>query len=59
MKVVENREESFKKESKTYYVRDDNNRSRYDNWRNDLRSRGYVRLDSHPNSSERSLRIIM
>ena len=48
MKVVQNIEEPFKKESKTYYIRDDNDRSRYDNWRNDLRTRGYVRSDSHP-----------
>ena len=43
MKVVENSEELFKKESRTYFVRDENNRSRYDNWRRDLTSRGYVR----------------
>ena len=29
IRVVENREESFKKDNKTYYGRDDNNRSRY------------------------------
>ena len=49
MKVVENREELFKKESKTYFVRDENNRSRYNDWRRDLNARGYVRSDSHPN----------
>ena len=48
MKVFENREEPFKKEDKTYYVRDDNNRSRLDNRRNDMRVRGYVRSDSYP-----------
>ena len=38
MKVVDNREKPFKKENKTYYVRNnDDNGSRYDNWRNDLR----------------------
>ena len=48
MKVVENHEEPDKEESKTYHVRNDDNRSRYDNWRNDLKTRGYVRLDSYP-----------
>ena len=49
MKVVENKEEPFKKENRTYFVRDENNRSRYDDWRKDLSSRGYVRSDSYPN----------
>ena len=43
MKVIENRDEPFKKESKAYFVRDENNRSRYDDWRKDMRSKGYVR----------------
>ena len=43
MKVSENREEPFKKEDKTFYVRDDNNRARIDKCRNDLRAKGYVR----------------
>ena len=45
MKVVENREEPFKNENTTYYIRNtDNNRSRKDNWK----SKGFVRSDSHP-----------
>lgn len=47
--VVKNREEPFKKENRAYFVRDENNRSQYDDWRKDLSSRGYVRLDSYPN----------
>ena len=49
MKVVENTEELFKKEGRSYCVRDENNRSRYDDWRSDLTLRGYVRSDSYPN----------
>ena len=30
-------------------MRDENNRSRYGDWRRDLTSRGYVRSDSYPN----------
>ena len=33
----------LKKEDITYYVRSDNNRSRYDNWTDNLKSRGYAR----------------
>ena len=40
MKVVENREEPFKKENNTYYVRHDNKKSRLDNWRNYMIARG-------------------
>ena len=32
----------------TYYVRDENNRSRIDNWRNDMRAKRYVRYDAYP-----------
>ena len=42
MKVSENREEPFKKEDKTFFVRDDNNRSRIDKSRNNMRAKGYV-----------------
>ena len=49
MKVVENRDELFKKESKAYFIRGENNRSRYDDWRKDISSKGYVRSDSYPN----------
>ena len=48
MKVIENCEDLFKKESSMYYVRNDENRSKHDKWKNDLRSRGYVRSDSNP-----------
>ena len=48
MKVVGNRDEPVKKESKGYSVRDQNNRSRYDDWRRDIRSKEYIRSDSHP-----------
>ena len=47
IKVAENREEPFKKEGKTVYVKNENNRSKIDNWRNDMRARGYVRSDSY------------
>ena len=36
MKVTKNREELFKKENNTFYVRNKNNRSRRDNWQNDI-----------------------
>ena len=58
MKVAEDGEDPFKEnkhtipyylEDDTYYVQNtDDNRSRRDNWRNDLKSKGYVRSDSHP-----------
>ena len=31
-----------------YYVRNDNNRSRYDKWKKDLSAKGFVRSGSHP-----------
>ena len=49
MKVSENREEIFTmREYKTNYVGNNDNRSRYNNWRNSLDSRGYVRSRSNP-----------
>ena len=43
MKVVENFEEPFKRENTTYYVwNTEDNRSRMDNWRNDLKSKGFI-----------------
>ena len=48
-KVIENIEEPFKKESKAYFVRNENNRGRYDDWIKIISSKGYVRLDSYPN----------
>ena len=43
LKVAENREKPFSKETKTYYTRTDGDRSRYDNWRNKMRSGGFKR----------------
>ena len=49
LKVAENREEPFKnKEIKTCYTRDDENRSRCDDWKRKLRSDGYRRSESNP-----------
>jgi len=49
LKIVENREEPFaNKETKTYYTRNDDNRSRYDNWRKNIRSDGYRRSETNP-----------
>ena len=37
LKIVENREEPFAaKEMKTYYTKNDDNRSRYDNWKKNI-----------------------
>ena len=48
LKVVENREEPFGKDTKTYYTKTDDNRSRYNRWRNDLKTQGYKRSESNP-----------
>ena len=49
MKVAENREEIFtSREYKSNYVANDENRSRYNNWRNSMDTRGYVRSRSNP-----------
>ena len=50
IKVEDNREEVFArdKEYKTNYVRNGDNRSRYNNWKNSLESKGYVRSRSNP-----------
>ena len=48
MKVINIRDEPFRKESKINFVRDENIRSRYDDRRQDIRLNGYVRSDSHP-----------
>ena len=47
MKVAENQENSFKKASNIYYIRNEDNTSRYDHQRNDLKSRGFLRPDSN------------
>ena len=48
IKVVEHYEELFKKEDKTYYVRNGDNRSRLDSWRNSTKANGYKRSTSFP-----------
>ena len=51
LKVAENREEPFAKETKTFYTKNEENRSRYDryeNWKNNLKSNGYKRSESNP-----------
>ena len=50
IKVIDNREEVFprSKEYNTHYVRNNENRSRYNNWRNLLESQGYYRSKSKP-----------
>ena len=45
LKVAENREEPFMKETKTYYIRTEESRSRYNNWKNNLKSDGYKRSE--------------
>ena len=48
IKVIENCEEPFKQENTTYYVRNtEDNRSRMDNWRGDIKSKGSVRSYSN------------
>ena len=42
LKIIDHREEPFaNKESLTNYVRNDENRSQYDDWRKKIRSEGY------------------
>jgi len=49
LKIVDHREEPFaSKETPTYYTRNDENRSRYDDWRKKIRSEGYRRSESNP-----------
>ena len=44
LKIVDHREEPFaNKETATYYTRNDENRSRYDDWRKKIRSEGFRR----------------
>ena len=45
LKVAENREEPFMKETKTYYTRTEESRSHYNNWKNNLKSDGYKRSE--------------
>ena len=49
LKVAENQEEPFKKETKTFYTRNEDSRSRYNNWKNSLEKDGYKRSESNPN----------
>ena len=37
LKIAENREEPFAKETKMYYTRTEESRSRYNNWKNNLK----------------------
>merc|ERR1712237_239710 len=49
LKIVENREEPFAgKETKMYYTGNDDNRSRYDNWKRNIKSDGYRRSETNP-----------
>ena len=48
LKVIENREEPFNKETQAFYTRTDDTRSRYDSWRRNLKSDGFRRSDSNP-----------
>ena len=52
LKIVDHREEPFapfaNRETATYYTRNDENRSRYDDWRKKIRSEGFRRSESNP-----------
>ena len=52
LKVVDHREEPFapfaNRETATYYTRNDENRSHYDDWRKKIRSEGFRRSESNP-----------
>ena len=56
LKVVENREEPFSKETQTFYTKVDDGQSRYDNWRQDLKRDGFRRSDLNPNYFRMDLR---
>merc|ERR1712030_10354 len=48
LKIADHREEPFaNRDTTTHYVRDDD-RSRYDNWRNNIQSEGFRRSESNP-----------
>merc|ERR1712074_18375 len=48
LKIVDHRDEPFaNRDTTTHYVRD-NDRSRYDNWRNKIQSEGFRRSESNP-----------
>merc|ERR1712030_165465 len=47
LKIVDHRKEPFANRDTTHYVRDDD-RSRYDNWRNKIQSEGFRRSESNP-----------
>lgn len=51
MKVEENHEWSFVKENKMFYTINEDNRSRYNNWKKSLKSKGYVRSELNPKFS--------
>ena len=46
--VAENFDGPFETENKMFYARNEDNRSRYNNWKNSLKSKGYVRSYSNP-----------
>ena len=50
IKVLDNRQEVFRTRSTEYsaHVRKDDNRSRYNNWRNSLENKGYYPSKSKP-----------
>merc|ERR1711905_98223 len=52
LKIVDHREEPFapfaNRETATCYTRNDENRSRYDDWRKKIRSEGFRRSESNP-----------
>lgn len=48
LRVIENRGEPFVTETKTYWTKTDDTRSRYAGWKKDLERRGYKRSTSHP-----------
>ena len=48
MKVAINREGPFLKENKTFYTRNEDDTSMYNNWKNSLKSKCYVRSELNP-----------
>ena len=56
IKVIDNREEVFgagSKEYNTHYVNNEERKSRYTNWRNNMENKGYYRSNSKPGLEER------
>ena len=61
IKVANNREDVFtaNSEYRTNYVRNEDNKSRYKNWKNSLESNGYVRSRSNPKFLEQGVKTHM